>query len=50
MSIYLPILLIIIGIPVLLLLIALEDLYCYQQWSRNRMIKQYRKDIAKKSK
>jgi hypothetical protein len=50
MSIYLPILLIIIGIPALLLLIALEDLYCYRQWSRNRMIKQYRKDIARKSK
>jgi hypothetical protein len=50
MSIYLPILLIVIGIPVLLLLIALEDLYFYRQWSRKRMVKQYHKDIARKSK
>jgi type III secretory pathway component EscU len=48
--IYLPILLIIIGIPALLLLIALEDLYWYQQWSRKKMIKQYHKDIARNKK
>jgi hypothetical protein len=50
MSIYLPILLIIIGIPALLLLIALQDLYWYREWSRNRMIKQYHKTWKKLNK
>jgi hypothetical protein len=46
MSIYLPILLIVVGIPAILLMIALEDLHWYRQLSRKRMIKRYRKDIA----
>ena len=46
--IYLPILIPVLGIPALLLMIALEDLNWYRNWSRKRMIKQYHKDIAAK--
>jgi hypothetical protein len=46
MFVYLPVLLIVIGIPAILLLITLEDLYWYRQWSRKRMVKRYRKDIT----
>jgi hypothetical protein len=45
--IYLPILIPLLGIPALLLMIALEDLQWYRNWSRKKMFKRYLKDEAK---